>query len=178
MSKVFKKFNTYFYFFLGIVLIFFIGYIYVSEVDKKEEKKIRDEMLVLNQTFANVVDIEKFKTLKNDFSNTESPEYKIIREKLLNIGYINKAFGIRWIYTMVPIDGQIVFSVDSIPSDSPDYSDPGDFYTDASSEFINDVNKAWTNNESSITEPYVDQWGNFISIISPTTTLSKPLAKS
>jgi PAS domain S-box-containing protein len=167
MFKPFKEVNKYLYFLLGITVIFSIGIVLSFQIGKKEEKKIRNEMLVLTQTFANVLNAKEFKTLQLDLSNKDIPEYKHIREKLIKLADINKAFGIKWIYTMVPVNEQIVFSVDSISEESPDYSDPGDTYTDASPDFVESINEAWLNKISSITEPYTDRWGNFITTIVP-----------
>ncbi|MEI6580677.1 MAG: ATP-binding protein [bacterium] len=167
MHRPLSKVNKYLFFLFGLTVIFSIGIVYVSKVSKNEEKKIREEMIVLTQTFADILDSQKFKNLQLNLSDKENQDYKDIREKLLEIGRLNKVFGIRWIYTIVPKDGQIVFSVDSIPNDSPDYSDPGDIYTDASLNFKEAVDKAWTSGISSITEPYTDKWGNCISTVVP-----------
>ena len=167
LLKAFKKVNKYLYFLFGISVIFFIGTIYTVKAGKSEEADIRSKMFVLTQNFANVLDPQKFTTLQSNLSDETSSDYISIREKLLELGKINKIFGIRWIYTMVPQNGQIVFSVDSIPNDSPDHSPPGDIYTDASKDMIDGVNNAWTSGASSITKPYVDRWGNFITTIVP-----------
>jgi len=167
LLKALKKVNKYLYFLFGISVILLIGTAYTVKVSKNEEADIRSKMFVLTQNFANVLDAQKFITLQSNLSDETNPDYVSIREKLLELGKINKIFGIRWIYTMVPQNGQIIFSVDSIPNDSPDHSPPGDVYTDASQDMINGVDNAWTNGASSITKPYTDRWGNFITTLVP-----------
>ena len=167
LQKVFKGISKYLYFVLGVVAIFSIGIVYTVKIGQNEEKDIRNKMFVLTQNFAGLLDAQKFKTLQFNLTDETNPDYVYLREKLLELGRLNKAFGIRWIYTMVPQNGQIVFSVDSIPNDSLDYSPPGDFYTDANRDMIAGVNDAWTSGKSSITSPYTDQWGSFITTIVP-----------
>ena len=160
--------NTkYLYFLFGVVIIFSIGVVYTSKVGKNERKEIENNMFTLTQDFVQAIDVQKFRNIQQNPSDKESLDYKSIREKLLELGRLNKNFGIRWIYTMIPRDGQIVFSVDSIPLDSPDYSDPGDTYIDASPDFIESFNLALTKGVSSMTKPYKDQWGYFFSITVP-----------
>ncbi len=167
MLKHLTRVDKYLYFLLGVVIIFAMGIVYTTNVTKNEEAKIRKEMLSLTQTYVNVLDSEKFKNLQLNLADKENPDYKIIKEKLISIGDSSKPLGIRWIYTVVPKDGQIIFSADSIPVDSIDYSDPGDTYTDISPSFLSIVNKAWEDNVSSISEPYNDRWGTFISTVVP-----------
>ncbi len=167
MFKYFKKVNKYLYFLFGVVIIFSIGVVYTSKVGKNERKEIENNMFTLTQDFVQAIDVQKFRNIQQNPSDKESLDYKSIREKLLELGRLNKNFGIRWIYTMIPRDGQIVFSVDSIPLDSPDYSDPGDTYIDASPDFIESFNLALTKGVSSMTKPYKDQWGYFFSITVP-----------
>ncbi len=167
MLKHFAKVNKYLYFLLGIVIIFSVGIVYTTKVTKDEEAKIRKEMLALTQTYANVLDAGKFASLQQNLTDKENPDYKIIKDKLISIADSSKTLGIKWIYTIIPKDDQIVFSVDSILVDSPEYSDPGDVYVDANPSFINAVKKAWEIRISSITEPYTDKWGTFISTIVP-----------
>jgi PAS domain S-box-containing protein len=167
MIKHLAKVSRYLYFILGIVIIFSVGIVYTVNVSRNEENKIRREMLSLTETYANVLDSENFKNLQQNLSDKEGVDYKIIREKLISIAEVSKPLGIRWIYTMVPVNEQIVFSVDSIDINSPDYSDPGDIYIDASPNFVEKVNNAWENGVPSITKPYNDKWGIFISAIVP-----------
>ena len=53
----------------------------------------------------------------------------------------------------------IVFLADSEPSDSPDYSAPGDPYNEASPELLH----AFATGEPFVEGPFEDQWGEWVS---------------
>lgn len=167
MSTQSRKILQYFLlvFFSGSIL--YSGYLLAARAAFRMESEILNDILVSSQTFAQVLDSQKFLTVQSTPADNDNPDYQAIRKKLVSIGNINKSLGIRWIYTVVPKGDDIVFSIDSIPLDDADHSEPGDIYDDASDEFRLAVKRAWRDGTSSIISPYTDQWGTFISTLVP-----------
>ena len=143
------------------------GVYFTNIAGNHEEFNTRTNILALTESISKSIDSDKFKILAQNPTDVNSIEYQSIRGEMLGIGESTQNIGIRWIYTTVLKDGNIEFSVDSIPNVSPDYSPPGDVYTDASPSFIKGFYNAWKSGVSSITDPYTDQWGNFITTIVP-----------
>lgn len=151
-----------------LTISFFIvvaGFLYANSSSLEEEKNIRKDLSSRLETIANSLDAHRFEELTYTPEDNNLLSYQILRKELIENAEINEEFGVRWIYTMIPKDNQIVFAVDSITDSN--HSEPGDIYTDAGPEFENAFNKAWLKGELSIIGPYSDQWGEFLSIIAP-----------
>lgn len=69
----------------------------------------------------------------------------------------------RWIYLMAERNGAIVFGPDSLRESDPDYSPPGDVYTDAPAE----LTEVFRTGQERVVGPYADKWGKFVSVFFP-----------
>lgn len=147
------------------IIFIVIGHYWAIMAGKSKEIEIRNDVSTLVQTISSSIDPEKFKTLSSTPEDNTNPEYLFLRESFLELGEVNKNSGIRWLYTFILRDEQIVFSVDSIQDEN--HSEPGDIYYDAGQDFMNASYAAWNNGKTSIIEPYTDQWGTFVSAITP-----------
>ncbi|MEQ1561509.1 MAG: ATP-binding protein [Nitrospira sp.] len=167
--KVFRKIflNDYLWLVVVATMIIIVGFFITEDVVKNEDTELKGDMFRLAQTFAGSIDADRYQTIQSSPSDNDNPDYKIVRKQLIELGNINKDVGVKWIYTLVPRDGQIVFSVDSI--EDSNHSEPGDIYTEASPDFRKAVDQAWVYGKDSLgdIEPYTDRWGTFISILTP-----------
>lgn len=88
---------------------------------------------------------------------------KVYREIKHSLGDIVRAHeDIRFAYIMVLREGKIYFAADSEPSDSEDYSPPGQEYTEAGPQTYQPFKDGKTIIESS-----TDRWGTWVSVLVP-----------
>ncbi|MHB8964319.1 MAG: sensor histidine kinase, partial [Saccharofermentanales bacterium] len=104
---------------------------------------------------------ELLRSLKGVPEEEGTAAYESIKNKMISIVGINEDISFAYIYT--ERDGRIYFMVDSEPSDSEDYSPPGQEYGEASAL----TKSAMYNNDIIITPPEADRWGNWVSILVP-----------
>lgn len=107
--------------------------------------------------------IPKFLLLKlsADSSDIHREEYKEIKHALTSISHLDN--NIRFAYIIIKKAGKIYFLADSEPTDSVDYSFPGQEFTEASEEYY----RPFSNGQTRLTEPTSDRWGKWISVLVP-----------
>jgi signal transduction histidine kinase len=110
-----------------------------------------------------VLDVDGIKKLTGTTADLKSPEYALIKKQLSKMQKASD--GVRFVYLTGYRDGSIFFFADSEPADSPDYSPPGQIYTEASPNFIN----VFLNKKSFVEGPYSDRWGTWVSGLVPIT---------
>ncbi len=104
------------------------------------------------------------KGLTGSESDLESPYYQILKNQLIEARSEDPE--IRFIYVMGQrSDGTVFFYVDSEPPESPDYSPPGQVYSEASSTLLN----AFSSGKETTEGPTTDRWGTWVSSIVPIT---------
>lgn len=69
----------------------------------------------------------------------------------------------RFAYLYIERNGKYYFLLDSEPSGSPDYSPPGQEFTEVSET----DKKPFSDNKSLVTKPLTDRWGTWVSILVP-----------
>lgn len=123
---------------------------------------MRNGLLIQAEMVTQAINIEKVKTLSGTENDLESPDYLRLKEQLAKIITANEKCHFIYLMGQEP-DGSIIFLVDNEPSDSEDYSAPGDHYDDASAELIS----VFETGRSLVEGPVVDQWGVWVSAIVP-----------
>ena len=99
--------------------------------------------------------------LNGSIEDTGTIAYKTIKMKLFEIREILP--DVRFVYLYTRRGDKIYFLVDSEPSDSKDYSFPGQEYQGTTNEY----NKPFENEKPLITKPSTDPWGTWVSILVP-----------
>ncbi len=100
-------------------------------------------------------------TLEAKANDIEKPQYHIVKNILNKIIQVNSKARFAYLYTIR--DNKIYFIADSEPINSKDCSPPGQEYTEADS---NDIQQ-FINGNSRITEPMADRWGTWVSVLIP-----------
>jgi diguanylate cyclase (GGDEF)-like protein len=91
----------------------------------------------------------------------ETAAFKEVRQRLQRLKHT--ITNSRFVYLMALQKGQIVFLADAEPPDSPDYSPPGQVYSEAT-----DVLRGVFATKRPATEgPVADRWGNWVSGLAP-----------
>jgi diguanylate cyclase (GGDEF)-like protein/PAS domain S-box-containing protein len=123
---------------------------------------MRAELLVQAEMITQAINIERVKTLSGSDYDLKNPDYLRLKEQLAKVVAANE--NCRFIYLMGQrLDGSVFFMVDNEPSDSEDYSAPGDQFDDATAELIS----VFETGQSIVEGPAIDQWGVWVSAIVP-----------
>ncbi|HAE41417.1 MAG TPA: hypothetical protein DCG34_00670 [Clostridiales bacterium] len=151
MNKQFKKMNISFVIaFLGMALL--SGY-YISYINNYTIHEASKHAIELSRTIEASLNKEALKNLRADESDLDKTEYSMIKDSLMTVVKINQDLKFAYLYKLV--DDEIRFMVDSEPSDSPDYSPPGQLYTEASPHHF----EPFQSRKILLTEPFDDRWG-------------------
>ena len=110
-------------------------------------------------------------SLKGAEADLDSPAYTRIKQGLERIARTEKKA--RFAYFMTLRNGTVYFLADSEPPDSPDYSPPGQIYTESDPVLLG----AFASTDTVITQPLKDRWGTWVSILVPivATELGNPV---
>ena len=125
-------------------------------------------------TAAAALDSRDLEQLSGKATDFNTPVYNQLRTQLVRIK--NSDPHIRFVYIMKPVGDQMVFLVDAEDPSSPDYSPPGQVYTEAKAKDFA-VFQGKKKADTWIEGPVRDRWGTWISANSYITDQSgKPIA--
>lgn len=158
MQKL-NKFQTSLLLFFLLWLVFsalYIPYNFNKAQGNKEER-----IMKAAHTSAVSLQGEMLKELKALPSDVNTVAYLSIKERLSKLNKIDE--NIVFSYLLTKKDNTIYFLVDSEPIGSADYSAPGDIFYEADEQIF----QAFRNKNPIITEPTVDRWGNWVSVLVP-----------
>ncbi len=99
-----------------------------------EDARMRSELLVQGRLVADTLNPWRIVNLTGVPSELESPDYERIKSQLQLMRSANSKFRFIYLTKQLP-DGRVVFLADSEPSDSKDYSPPGQVYEEATDTF-------------------------------------------
>jgi signal transduction histidine kinase len=144
-----------------ILVLIIIGVYSIYAIGKSEDRRLREEFSIRAQNIAEAIDSEYVKTLRGDLLDTYSSDYAYLKDMLTRVKEVDP--DVRFTYLMGLRNNELFFYADSEPSDSEDYSAPGDVYSDATQEEYD----LFENKQSYVLGPYEDDWGNWVSASSP-----------
>ncbi|MBP7344526.1 MAG: EAL domain-containing protein [Clostridia bacterium] len=151
------------FFFALLFLLSVSGVFYTWNTFNNHLVTQEQEAVLLAKSASSLIPKSYLKALDNDLSDLNKSEYLSIKNSLMD--FVKTSDRIRFAYFMMMQNGNIVFAADSEPSDSLDYSFPGQIYTEAETwDFIPFEQKA-----PSISKPFEDRWGRWISVMIPIT---------
>jgi PAS domain S-box-containing protein len=139
-----------------VLVITVTGWLVTEFVGHRVEGQSRDNLLSRALTAAAAISPERVAALTGTPADEGRPDYEVLRTKIQRIKAVNP--DCRFVYLMGLKGGHEVFLVDAEPKGSKDYSTPGDVYTDATQQEINDFSKG----RSKVYEPYTDSWGTWV----------------
>lgn len=155
------KSRLYFYFGMSLLVtsLISIGFFfqrYRGELDKG----INDRLLIGAELSANGIDPALI--VKADEEGFQKQE--IFGQTLKYLKGVEKAFGFKYIYSMIKADGKYIFIHDSGNYEPED--DYDDSFLTPYEDFPPALEEAWNTGESKM-EEYTDQWGSFRSVFYP-----------
>lgn len=119
------------------------------------------EVLAKAQLMAKAISPARVASLTGTLADLQSPDYLRIKEQFIQVraGYPR----CRFIYLLGTRGQQVVILADSEAPSSPDYSSPGQVYTEAHAAIIN----ACQTGKEAFVPPYQDRWGVWVTALAP-----------
>ncbi|MEI7987613.1 MAG: PAS domain S-box protein, partial [Chloroflexota bacterium] len=146
---------------LGVAMIAgAIGTVWM--VDQSDHEK-RSDLISQARLVAHSFHDDPIKYLSGTESDLDSPNYQHIKQILISTRSVNTQY--RFIYLMgrKSDNKTIFFFADSEPSDSPDFSPPGQTYAEASDV----IQSIFDKKNAAVEGPVSDQWGTWFSAYAP-----------
>ncbi len=151
-------------FLVCLAVVFLAGWIFVSWAGEKARIRQEHDLLGMARIVTAGVNPATAAVIKGAREDRQTAAYMRLREQQIAFARAALLWGdVRWFYQMVMRDGRIVFTVDSIPLDDKDHSEPGDIYADAPPGLYD----IFRDGKAGLVGPYTDQWGTFISAFVP-----------
>lgn len=136
--------------------IFYIRYVWVKTLNEQSEN-----IMQIARSVEAGLPVENLKMLEGQAGDIEKPEYREIKQKLMDVISVNPRARFAYIYILR--NDKIYFIADSEPETSEDYSPPGQEYTEAKPE---DKQPFYDGNEH-LTPSIEDRWGTWTSTLIP-----------
>jgi hypothetical protein len=151
----------------GIVLLASVllgGWFFIEFVSRTGERLERLRVQSLAATAAASLDPGRVAALQGSPTDAGGFDFEALRSQLKRIHDVNPDF--RFVYLMRPRPDkpeQMLFLADAEPSNSTDYSAPGDPYDGPSTELFS----VYRTGRPAIQEPYRDRWGYWVTVVAP-----------
>lgn len=153
-----RSFNLLFGF---VALIIVLGAFATAYTVRYAERVVKESLMERTRIIAAALHPEEVAALAGTQADLASPAYFELKERLVALAGINP--DVQFVYLTGKRDDIIFFFADSEPSDSEDYSPPGQEYPEATPLFHSVFDKG----ESALEGPVSDRWGTWISALSP-----------
>lgn len=148
--------------FLFVTACLIFGGVITWQMGISAENDMKEEFLLRAVNASAALNVKDIALLRGTQSDLQTPAFKTIKRELVRIKQANSA-DCRFVYLMTYRKGKVVFLADAEPETSPDYSQPGSIYSDATPTLIS----ALQSGGSCIDGPAEDNWGVWVSAIVP-----------
>lgn len=155
------RFKALRYMLLVTVSVVLLGLLVVFLAWKRYQNIAKTEAMTLARSVVSLLHAEHIQEFTGTEQDTESPDYQMVKRSLSHLTETNKQ--IRFAYILGLREGEILFLLDSEQETSPEYSPPGQIYTEAKPEDI----QPFLTGEPIITGPTEDRWGTWYSAMIP-----------
>lgn len=149
------------YYIISIIIVLIIGFVATYLTYKKVKEENQEELLTNISIIANTLNWQDIKTLNGNSLDLNNPNYKVLKNKLEKINSLNNKN--RFLYLWTYRDNKVLFLVDSEPTNSEDYSPPGQIYDEAT-ELDKNVLLGIQKNGIEFSE---DRWGHWLTALVP-----------
>lgn len=147
---------------LAILLVILLcGALYVCYIWIDTKNQNISQVLQLASSIEVSLPKEEFKHLDQKPEDLKDYQFQQLKATLQKVIAVNK--DARFAYLYIQSGGKLYFVVDSEPINSPDYSPPGQEFTEA--DPID--KKPLTEGKPIVTQPVTDRWGTWVSVEVP-----------
>ncbi|MDD4125957.1 MAG: sensor domain-containing phosphodiesterase, partial [Eubacteriales bacterium] len=148
------------------VIVLLMSALYLIYAWNRYEKAAASEAVALAQSLNALLPDDNIAELTGSPEDLNNPAYNELKVNLTSL--INVTDSIRFAYLLTEKDGCVIMLIDSEPSESPDYSPPGQELPEANNIYFEIMRKDTT----IITEPTQDRWGTWVSVLVPVKDMS------
>jgi signal transduction histidine kinase len=153
MISKFKKYGIVICIFIIAVISSIISFVIV-------DRQLKNNLIIRAETVSTLLETQPIADLQGNSLDLESQPYVSIKQSLMSLHAINTDS--RFVYVMKYTKEGVIFLVDSEPTDSSDYSPPGQLYDEASPELLDAIQ-----NGKSGLEIAGDRWGTWVTGYAP-----------
>ena len=144
-----------------LLAIVISGVMYVRFTWTRMENEQSEKVLQIARSIEATLPIKELGSLEAKPGDIDKPAYQVIKNTLTAIIRVNPKARFAYIYTEQ--NGKLYFFADSEPSDSKDYSPPGQEYAEADIAY----SQPFKNGKEIVTNPATDRWGTWITVLIP-----------
>ena len=145
----------------SIVIMFVLSGFYLRFAWNRYQDEAAAEAIMLVQSLQSVLYPEDIGKLSGDADDLAKPEYSMLKNGLTRLTAVKNP--IKFAYLMGERNGDIIFLLDSESPESPDYSPPGQVYTEANAT----IWETFASGKAVLDAPTPDRWGTWISALVP-----------
>lgn len=160
-DKVIQEKHNVIHLIIFTLLIFTLSGLFLIYAWNSHQNTAKSEAIMLAQSLKSVFHPEHVAELSGNEEDIEKTDYIMTKRSLINL--VKTTNPIHFAYLMRENDGNIIFLMDSEPTDSADYSPPGQIYEEAD-DVLRDT---FISGKTVITKPTTDRWGTWISVLVP-----------
>jgi hypothetical protein len=161
------------YYSLGLIVIILTAISVYIVTTNNSKRDISNKMFVYTNIFLAATGSENIQNLTNTSADLQDPNFIKLNDQFEKMWSASKNTGIRWIYSMFLKDNEFVFGPDSVPFGSFGYVDPGYVYNSIVPEEKDILIKnVLEGGKDTVTGPYTDEWGTWISFFVPIVSTS------
>lgn len=154
-----KKLNW--FFIISFIFLLAGGIFYVWYSNKQAELTLREQALLIGRISAEGINGEMIKQLRAVPEDEGTVYFESIKGRLEQ--FLSADNDLRFVYLYALRNDKAYFLVDSEPSDSEDYSPPGQEYIEAGEQ----EKMPFFNGQEAVIGPSVDRWGTWMSVLIP-----------
>lgn len=151
------------YWYVTLIVVLLAGAAATVYVVLTTSGNIKDSLIRRSDSMAELIRSEDLAALEGSEADLESPVYARLKENFMNVREANSDIRFIYILTLRDNGNEAFFTIDSEPSESEDYSPPGQTYE----EGLEDVRTSYERKESWILPIERDRWGVWLSAFSP-----------
>jgi len=129
---------------------------------RRTDRDMRDDLIARARLVADTVDSDRVKSLSGTDADVGSPAYRRLKDQIMTVRESNPACRYLYLLGNKP-DGRIFFFLGSAPVGSPDYSPPGQVYSEAPEG----CRSVFATRSANVDGPYRDRWGKWVSALVP-----------
>ena len=149
---------------MAMVSTLVVGWIATEWVGYQRKNFEEEKLFDIVKVSAAAINPEHVKALTGSIAEVETPEFKALRQQLVDMCAAAENIRIREIYLMKMNGEKVYFAVESLPGDTADYYPPtGEIYAEGHPDLMQVLKKGVT----LVTGIYTDKRGTFISGFAP-----------
>lgn len=149
---------------VGIVLAVFsviVGLLYIRFLTNKVTNNFEHSLILRAENARLFFEANDILSLKGSESDINSSQYNEIRKELFTLKEVNP--DVEFFYLMGKDDDTLFFFADSEPTDSEDYSPPGQVYFEATTA----QKQGFSHKKSFVEDVTEDRWGTWVTVFAP-----------